>query len=669
VIQSHILLALPGSKAIPAAMNGDLNTNGKYRDGITVSPQTFEGTATMRLSSILGVKESDVQGQWNHFRDVQQIPLNVRIVQSSCLYLQLQVSEYPSAVMLRALSVDVSATWLEDQNGKRLMQELREAEKRADAAEANAAAEAAARKTAEAQQAADDQAKEQAQANERAAEAQLAVDEKAKKEAEKDANKASSERHTADAHAEKEGAARKTAEGNAEKARLAEEDAKHNYEVEHKERVEAEEEAKKEKHELEEAKHKLHDKKIADKKAQDKIKKALENLPKERQCPAGYAWVQERGGYRCKGGHHHITWEELHAEHAAAKKIADDEAQAKIEEALKHLPTERHCPNGYAWVHERGGYRCTGGQHHITYEELNAERAAAKKVADEKAQEQIKHALKNLPEERHCPNGYAWVEEHGGYRCEHGGHHVTWEELRATHAAPKKIADAHEQEKIKKALQHLPKERHCPAGYAWVQESGGYRCEGGHHHITLEELHAVHAAPKKIADAHEQEKIKKALQNLPKERHCPAGYAWVQESGGYRCEGGHHHITLEELHAAEHVATKKVAGEMEQIKIKKALLHLPEERHCPNGYAWVQEHGGYRCTGGQHHITWEELNAEHAAAKKVADEKEQAKIQKALKNLPKARQCPNGYAWVQEHGGYRCERGGHHISWEELNVA
>jgi hypothetical protein len=41
------------------------------------------------------------------------------------------------------------------------------------------------------------------------------------------------------------------------------------------------------------------------------------------------------------------------------------------------------------------------------------------------------------------------------------------------------------------------------------------------------------------------------------------------------------------------------------------------------------------------------LDAEHAAAKKVADEKEQAKIKNALKNLPKARQCPNGYAWVQ----------------------
>jgi len=396
VIQSHILLALPGSKAIPTAINGDLNTNGKYRDGITVSPQTFEGTAAMRLSSILGVKQSDVQGQWNHFRDVQQIPLNVRIVHSSCLYLQLQVSEYPSPVMLRALSVDVSATWLEDQNGKRLMQELREAEKRADEAEAEAAAEEAARKAAEAQQAADDQAKEQAKANEHVAEAQLAVDEKAKKEAEKDANKASSERQAAETNAEKQRAARETAEANAEKARLAREDADHHYEVEHQERVEAEKEAETEKHAREEAEHKLHDKKVADEKEQAKIKKALENLPKERQCPAGYAWVQERGGYRCKGGHHHITWEELHAEHAAAKKIADDEAQAKIKKALDNLPAERHCPNGYGWVQERSGYRCKGGQHHITWEELNAEHAAVKKVADEKEQATIKSALKNF---------------------------------------------------------------------------------------------------------------------------------------------------------------------------------------------------------------------------------------------------------------------------------
>ncbi|OJA14010.1 hypothetical protein AZE42_13080, partial [Rhizopogon vesiculosus] len=139
VVQSHILLAVRGSEAIPEGISADSGES--YRGGITVAQQTFGGTPIMRLSSVLGIKESDAQGQWNHFIDSQQIPFNVRIVESSCLYLQLQVSEYPTAVMLRALSVDVSATWLDDQEGRRLIQELNEAEMRADDAEAQAAAE------------------------------------------------------------------------------------------------------------------------------------------------------------------------------------------------------------------------------------------------------------------------------------------------------------------------------------------------------------------------------------------------------------------------------------------------------------------------------------------------------------------------------------------------
>ncbi|OJA08308.1 hypothetical protein AZE42_11453 [Rhizopogon vesiculosus] len=168
VVQSHILLAMsPASEAISAKVSTDFNV-----DGITVAPQTFDDTATTRLSSVLGVKQSDVQGQWNHFRDCQQIPLNVRIVESSCLYLQLQVSEYPTAAILRALSVDISATWLEDKEGRRLIETLHEAEMRAVDAEAKAAVEEADRKAAEAQQTADEEAKEQAEANQHAAEEQ-----------------------------------------------------------------------------------------------------------------------------------------------------------------------------------------------------------------------------------------------------------------------------------------------------------------------------------------------------------------------------------------------------------------------------------------------------------------------------------------------------------------
>jgi hypothetical protein len=266
VVQSHTLLAEAGSKAIKEEIS--VNTNGHYHDGVT--PQTFGGAATMRLSSARGVKESDPQGQWNHFRDSQQIPLNVRIVESSCLYLQVHVSECPTAAMLRALSVDVSATWLDDQQGRRLIQRLREAELRADDAEAKAAAEATARKAAEAQHVVDERAKEKAEADQHAAEAHSVADEKARKAAEEEANRARSEKQAADANAEGQRVAREAAEANAEKARLAKEEAVHNYEVEHQERAVADKEAETEKHAREEAERKLQEAKkaAADKEAE-----------------------------------------------------------------------------------------------------------------------------------------------------------------------------------------------------------------------------------------------------------------------------------------------------------------------------------------------------------------------------------------------------------------
>ncbi|OAX37867.1 hypothetical protein K503DRAFT_857097 [Rhizopogon vinicolor AM-OR11-026] len=306
-VQSHILLAVRGSEAIPEGISADSGES-----GITVAQRTFGDTATMRLSSVLGIKESDAQGQWNHFMDSQQIPFNVRIVESSRLYLQLQVSEYPTAVMLRALSVDVSATWLDDQEGRRLIQELNEAEMRADDAEAQAAAEEVARKVAEAQQAADEQAKETAEANQRAAETQSAADERARKIAEDEAKKASSERQAADANAERHRVAKESAETTAKNCRLAREDADRNYQIKCQERAAADRKAETEKHAREDAERRLAAKapKAVD---QAKLKKVLDNLPADRRCSAGYAWVKEAGGYRCEAGGHYITWEELHS--------------------------------------------------------------------------------------------------------------------------------------------------------------------------------------------------------------------------------------------------------------------------------------------------------------------------------------------------------------------
>ncbi|KAG1890912.1 hypothetical protein F4604DRAFT_380848 [Suillus subluteus] len=287
VVQSNILLATADSEVIPEGISTNSNTHGSYRGGITVVPRTREGTDTVCLSSVLAIKKNDLQGQWNHFVDHQQIILDVRIVQRSHLYLQFHVSEYPTSVILRSLSVDVSATWLDDQEGGRLLRELHECEMQADNAEAQAAAEERARKVAETQQATDELAKEEAEERQRAAEArqhaveerqraaerQSAVDARARNEAEAQADKASSERRAAEDKAEAEQRAREEAERGLRTGKEG----------------------------------------VMDANVQAMIKSTLDHLAEDRKCSAEYVWIPEARGFRCGAGSHFISWEELNA--------------------------------------------------------------------------------------------------------------------------------------------------------------------------------------------------------------------------------------------------------------------------------------------------------------------------------------------------------------------
>jgi len=45
----------------------------------------------------------------------------------------------------------------------------------------------------------------------------------------------------------------------------------------------------------------------------------------------------------------------------------------------------------------------------------------------------------------------------------------------------------------------------------------------------------------------EKDKKKKALKKLREMGLCPAGYEWLQEAGGWRCAGGSHFVTSEQL--------------------------------------------------------------------------------------------------------------------------
>lgn len=250
-VRSNILLAKIESEEPEGSIVTDEDSD---HDDISVIPQTSEGATAVCLSSVLGIKANDLENQWNHFVDRQHIPLNVRIIQSSRLYLQVHISEYPTAATLRSLLMDVSATWLDDQEGRRLLQKLHEAKIRADDTEAKAADEEEARKAADTKLAADERAKEEAEANQHAAEAQSAADARARQKAEDEARQANIER--------------KAAEEKAEREKIGS---------------------------------------AADDKMQAKIEEALSRLPADRKCPAGYDWTQTATGFKCGGGGHSIS--------------------------------------------------------------------------------------------------------------------------------------------------------------------------------------------------------------------------------------------------------------------------------------------------------------------------------------------------------------------------
>jgi hypothetical protein len=307
-----------------------------YGAGTGFAPQNVDGAAALCLLSMPASKPCEQPGQWNHYLDRQQISPSIRITTKSCLKLRFHVAEYPTATMIRSLLVDVSATWLEDLPGKRLLEMLREAEKKAEEAERHAAAEALARQAAEAQAAAAE--KERAAANKRSEEARIAREaaEVKAKEAESIAAAAVLATQAAEARAaaaEKASKvaeeARVAAEKRSEEVRIAKEAAEEKAKSQEKARLAAEADAAQQKVARDAAEANLKVEKQAraaaehmlqvtappkaDAKLQKSIAKALDKLPSDRRCTNGYVWNRTATGYKCDGGGHSITFEELAA--------------------------------------------------------------------------------------------------------------------------------------------------------------------------------------------------------------------------------------------------------------------------------------------------------------------------------------------------------------------
>jgi hypothetical protein len=165
-------------------------------------------------------------------------------------------------------------------------------------------------------------------------------------------------------------------------------------------------------------------------------------------CSVGYRWIKQPQGYRCAGGTHFISNDQLMRQQEAGLKKKQDEEEGQREEAQVQLMLQQMgmCSAGYHWIKQSQGYRCTGGGHFISNDHLMRQKEAARirEQEAEAAQERALAALKKQEEERR-----------------------------------------HEEAQVQQKLQQMGV---CSAGYAWIKQSQGYQCAGGTHFISNDQL-------------------------------------------------------------------------------------------------------------------------------------------------------------------------------------
>lgn len=107
-VQTDILLT--STELSPGIISGGPSLS-VYRPGKAYAPRMVDQAAAKCLATALAVKCNGGGDQWSHFLDVQHISPKVRIGSEVQLYLMFHVAEYPTARMMRSLSIEVSATW------------------------------------------------------------------------------------------------------------------------------------------------------------------------------------------------------------------------------------------------------------------------------------------------------------------------------------------------------------------------------------------------------------------------------------------------------------------------------------------------------------------------------------------------------------------------------
>ena len=252
-VQTSITLTKASAAPFTPVSNGaigDSQKEGSSLAAVGLHSQMRNGVPVLCLSSAPAVKETVHASKWEYYVDQQEIMPHVRIVEDSRLHLHVDVAETPSASMLRSLVVDVSATWVEDAQGKAMHDKIKEAEARLHAALSAAkdreAEEEQARLNAERKSAEARKAREKAEQMEKAAKKMSDDDRHAKQHAEEEAAADRVVKKQADNLAESNQRAKEAADGNAHRYHEAQELAKRKAAAEHEAEQEAEAMAEKE---------------------------------------------------------------------------------------------------------------------------------------------------------------------------------------------------------------------------------------------------------------------------------------------------------------------------------------------------------------------------------------------------------------------------------------
>ncbi|KAG1863586.1 hypothetical protein DFJ58DRAFT_773932 [Suillus subalutaceus] len=194
-----------------------------YRTGVGFPPQILNGVPTVCLLSVPAVKENCNTSQWNHYVDRQQFLPHVRIIEASRLYLQLHVAESSSPIMLRSLVAEVSATWVEDLQGKVLHDKIQAARMRKAVAESKRAEDEQARLQAERKSAQAKLARSKAEEEEKSAKKKSEYDQLAKKLADEQADRHRIAKEQAVALVETHSVAKKAADAAAHQLNIRQE--------------------------------------------------------------------------------------------------------------------------------------------------------------------------------------------------------------------------------------------------------------------------------------------------------------------------------------------------------------------------------------------------------------------------------------------------------------